>query len=242
MRKPALALLLIALYAPGALAQSRMSGSMNAHPAAPPPAPAASNRFSIGISGGPASNGRFFGDGFRHRRFPRNPFFFGAPYFYSDYYGPYENDYAPPPPAPAAEPAPVVKNEPLPDPVLLELRGDQWVRVSDFRMLPASSSASGGAQSVGRWNANAKDANPTAIAKEMAPAILVYRDGHTEDVTSYSIIGDAIYTKANYWTDGAWTRKIEIANLDIPATLKQNHERGVKFELPAGPNEVVIRP
>ena len=51
-----------------------------------------------------------------------------------------------------------------------------------------------------------------------------------------------IYTKADYWTAGAWTRTIQIADLDIPATLKQNQQRGVKFELPSGPDEVVIRP
>jgi hypothetical protein len=51
-----------------------------------------------------------------------------------------------------------------------------------------------------------------------------------------------LYTSANYWTSGSWTRKIEIANLDVPATLKLNQERGSKFSLPSGPQEVVIRP
>ena len=80
------------------------------------------------------------------------------------------------------------------------------------------------------------------VVKETPPAILIYRDGRTEDVSSYSIIGGTIYTKANYWTEGAWTRKIQIADLDIPATLQQNRQRGVKFDLPSGPDEVVIRP
>jgi hypothetical protein len=30
--------------------------------------------------------------------------------------------------------------------------------------------------------------------------------------------------------------------LDVPATLKLNQERGAKFSLPSGPNEVMIRP
>jgi hypothetical protein len=81
-----------------------------------------------------------------------------------------------------------------------------------------------------------------ATAKEMPPTVLVYRDGHTEELTSYSIIGNAIYAKADYWSSGLWTRTIQIADLDIPATLKQNQQRGVKFELPSGPGEVMIRP
>ena len=51
-----------------------------------------------------------------------------------------------------------------------------------------------------------------------------------------------IYTKGDYWSSGNWTRKIQIADLDLPATLKQNQDRGVKFELPSGPDEVMIRP
>jgi len=165
----------------------------------------------------------------RRHRFGRDPFFFGDPYFYSDYYDSYGPDYRAPEPAPQPAPAPQVQvtNEPLPDPVLLELRGNHWVRVTDFGgtsgPVPISPQAS-------------------AAPKETPPAVLVYRDGHAEDVSSYSIIGPTIYTKADYWTDGNWTRKIQIADLDIPATLKQNQQRGVKFDLPSGPNEVVIRP
>src|SRR5262249_2099404 len=135
-------------------------------------------------------------------------------------------------PEPPPQPAPVVqeeKLEPLPDPVLLELHGNQWVRVTNFgeaSQQALNTSAKGGSQ-------------PT---KEIPPALLVYRDGHSEEVSSYSIIGEAIYPKSDYWSSGSWTRTIQIADLDIPATLKQNQQRGVKFNLPSGPNEVVIRP
>jgi len=168
-----------------------------------------------------------------HRQHPfgRSPFFYGYgyPYFYPDDYGPYEDSYERPEPPP--QPAPVVqeKPEPLPDPVLLELHGSQWVRVTNFGEASEqalSPSAKGGSQ-------------PT---KEIPPALLVYRDGHSEEVSSYSIIGEAIYTKSDYWSSGSSTRTIQIADLDIPATLKQNQQRGVKFNLPSGPNEVVIRP
>ena len=163
----------------------------------------------------------------RRHRSGRGAFFYAAPYFYSDYYDSYGPEYRAPEPVPQPAPLPQVKNEPLPDPVLLELRGDHWVRVTDF------GGASGPVATLPQ---------APVVRNETPPAVLVYRDGHSEDVSSYSIIGPAIYTKANYWTEGAWTRKIQIGDLDIGATLKQNQRRGVKFELPSGPDEVVIRP
>jgi hypothetical protein len=179
---------------------------------------------------------RISGNGFERRGFHR-PFRgagfiggYGWPYFYDDYAESYE-----PEPAPAAQAttvAPVqVKAEPVPDPVLLELRGTQWVKVNSFTSAAATDSgvlAQVPAQAV--------------PAKASAPAVLVYRDGHSEELNSYSIIGPVIYTKGDYWSSGNGTRKIQIADLDLPATLKQNQDRGVKFELPSGPDEVMIRP
>src|SRR6266436_4321748 len=93
------------------------------------------------ISGGPArgthgagghpSVGFNFGEGMHRRPFRRTPYFYGAPYFYSDYNS-YEPEYPAPPPTP--QPALVVqaRPEPLPDAVLLELRGNQWVKVTNF--------------------------------------------------------------------------------------------------------------
>jgi hypothetical protein len=151
---------------------------------------------------------------------------YGAPYYYSEDYGPYEADYRP---EPVPQPVQVVqeKPEPLPDPVLLELRGNQWVKVGNF-----------GEASQQALNLSVS----TAPAKEIPPAVLIYRDGHSEEVSSYSIIGRMMYTKSDYYSSGSWTRTIQLADLDLPATLKQNQQRGVKFDLPSGPDEVVIRP
>jgi len=204
------------------LAQNRMSVSGRPAPSGAPQhtfAPAI-HRTSIGISGIPF--------GFRHRGFGRFGLLYWpyvSPGYYPDYY---ESDYQAPPPPPAPEQpaaAPQAKQETTPEPALLELQGSQWVKVNSFTMsaVPAPQVSA-------------------ATAKEMPPAVLVYRDGHTEELTSYSIIGNAIYTKADYWSSGLWTRTIQIADLDVPATLKQNQQRGVKFELPSGPGEVMIRP
>ena len=83
---------------------------------------------------------------------------------------------------------------------------------------------------------------PRESARELPPAVLVFRDGRTEEVSSYTIMSGTIYLKADYWTSGSWTRKIQIADLDVPVTLKLNQGRGLNFVLPASPNEVVMRP
>ena len=155
--------------------------------------------------------------------------YYGTPYFYSDYYEPSEFEYQVP--EPSSPPVQVqVKTEPLPDPVLLELHGNRWIKVTNF-----------GESSDHALAAETASEKQTK-AKLLQPAVLVYRDGHTEELSSYSIIGGSIHTKSNYWTTGSWTRSIPVADLDIPATLQQNEKRGVNFELPSGPDEVMLRP
>jgi len=176
-------------------------------------------RSLIGLSGAPLHD--------HARRHGRNSFFYGGwPYWSSEYY---EDSYQPEavlqPTAPARAPVPETKIEPVPSAVLLELQGNQWVKVSAF--------------------ATATSTTPSIAppaARELPPAVIVYRDGHTEELSSYSIMGTTLYAKADYLTTGAWTRKVLLADLDLPATIKQNQERGLKFDLPSGPNEVVLRP
>jgi len=220
----------VVLCVAGALGQRRASGGTQVVIRAPGPtvgfAPSG-RRPLIGLSG--TRRGEFA----RRRRFARDSFFSGGwPYFPPEYdaYGPEPLAEAP---APHIAPVAAPKLEPIPSGALLELQGDRWVKVSSFAtgsissQSPTTKSAPGG---------------PVPSAKDLPPAILVYRDGHTEELSSYSIIGVTIYTKADYWTSGAWTRKIQIAELDLPATLKTNHERGLTFQLPSGPDEVILRP
>ena len=225
LRLPSI-VLTVALCAPTGLAQRMSMGG--AHP----PAPSSHGGFAPGVHH--SGTRVFVGNGFGHRPFRRNGGSFGWPYFagYGFGYGydsePYE--YPPSPPQPQAEPQPrpvVEESKPVPSPILLELHGDQWVQVNSFR--PPSAET----QQLSPGN---QKSNP------LAPAVLVFRDGHIEEVSSYSIIGPVIYTKSDYWTSGNWTRKIQIADLDLPETLKQNQDRGVKFELPSSPDEVMIRP
>jgi hypothetical protein len=131
---------------------------------------------------------------------------------------------------------------------VLELQGDRWVRITNFgeSQTVLQSSETGQERTV-----NPRSALPAAISRraqtaepvaKLPPAVLVFRDGHTEEIGKYMIRGATLYTSADYWSSGSWTRKIPIADLDVPATLKLNQERGAKFSLPSGPNEVMIRP
>jgi hypothetical protein len=74
----------------------------------------------------------------------------------------------------------------------------------------------------------------------LPPAVLVFRDGHQEQIGQYRIMGTTIYVNTDYWSSGAWTRTIPLADLDVPATLKLNQQRGANFRLPSSPDEVMI--
>jgi hypothetical protein len=60
--------------------------------------------------------------------------------------------------------------------------------------------------------------------------VLVFKDGHQSDVINYAIVGDTLFD-----FDEGRTRKILLADLDLPATHKANDDRGVDFQIPATP-------
>ena len=230
------AVLCAAFCAPSAPAQGRRG--MRAPAAAP------RSRSSFGISG------REEFDRPNRRRFLNDSAFLFPPYFFPDFYPGDEFDYGP-----AAPPTPpvqvVVQQPPQPpapaaspvEPLLLENHNGQWVRVPTGSEMPAIP------QSTKPDSAKASIQNPgiselpvaTPPPPPLPPAVIVFRDGHTEEVARYMIQGDALFTNADYWSTGAWTRKIPLSAVDIPASLKLNKDRGTKFNLPSGPNEVVIR-
>jgi len=87
-------------------------------------------------------------------------------------------------------------------------------------------------------NGSATEAPPPV---KLPPAVLVFRDGHQEEVAKYVVQGNILSTNSDYWATGSWTRRISIADLDVPATVKVNAERGGNFRLPTRANEVVVR-
>lgn len=59
--------------------------------------------------------------------------------------------------------------------------------------------------------------------------VLVFKDGHQLQIGNYAIVGDTLYDL----TDGH-RRKIALTDLDLTATVRQNDDRGIDFQLPAG--------
>jgi hypothetical protein len=112
---------------------------------------------------------------------------------------------------------------------MLELQGDNWVETKSY----------GPPQVVGQvYRPEPISASNTAAA---APsAVLVFRDGSRQEIGHYCIIGATIRISTDYWSTGSWTRTVAISELDVPATLKLNQERGTHFRLPSGPYEVMI--
>ncbi len=225
----------VALVAPSATAQGR--GGMR------------------GSGGGAHVRGSFHVNG--REGFPRpgqrrflNDSAYLFPYFYPDYdedyegteqaAGPVQIVYGRPAPVQVVAPAPV----PAPgEPLLLELRDGQWMRVpTGNEMQTAPASAKLGSTPASNAHPGIVEIPDTAAPlPALPPAVIVFRDGHSEEVGKYMIQGVILYTSADVLTTGSYTRRIPLSELDIPASLKLNKERGTKFNLPTGPNEVVVR-
>jgi hypothetical protein len=70
-------------------------------------------------------------------------------------------------------------------------------------------------------------AQTQAPAQEQDPTVLVFRDGHKQEVRNYAIVGQML------WDFGAkGTHKIPLSELDLDTTRKLNDDRGVDFVLP----------
>jgi len=55
---------------------------------------------------------------------------------------------------------------------------------------------------------------------------LIFRDGHKQQVTNYAVMGPTLYVF------DAHKRRIPLQDLDVPATIKANDDRGVEFRIP----------
>lgn len=174
------------------------------------------------------------------------PYWF-PPYYYSDYYYQQVPREAPPVQtviversAPAPEPPP----PPPPNALVLERQGNRWVRITDSGANEVNGQAEQQKSVKASSTPRTEPSRTIAAAppRVLPPAVLVFRDGHKEEITRYTIIGDTIYTSADYWNKGKWTKKVPLADLNVPATLELNKQRGANFNLPSGPGVVVVRP
>jgi hypothetical protein len=70
---------------------------------------------------------------------------------------------------------------------------------------------------------------PQAEVAHQPRTVLVFKDGRQLEIMNYAIVGPTLFDLS----DGT-TRKVALAELDLPATMKQNDDRGVDFQVPAG--------
>jgi hypothetical protein len=80
-----------------------------------------------------------------------------------------------------------------------------------------------------RTELNPPPAREAAPVADQPDTVLVFKDGHEQEVKNYAIVGATLYDLS----DGR-TRKVQLAELDLTATVKQNDDRGIAFQLPAG--------
>lgn len=142
---------------------------------------------------------------------------------------------------PAAE-TPVPERAPTPaQPLMIELQGDRYVRISGEE--------STGAQMIDpRLPSGGKPRSlPAAVihdvdAAQLPIAVLLFRDGHREEATGYTIADRVLYINSSPYSGGPWIRRIELSSLDLPETIRSNQARGIKFQLPSASNEVLVGP
>jgi hypothetical protein len=147
---------------------------------------------------------------------------------------------------PAAAPAPDRPSLPV-QPLMIELQGDRYVRVSGQE--------SSGEEMIDREAINrdrtvqmpgsphSERRSPTTLTDPaLPPAVLIFRDGHREEISDYTIADGTLYAQADYYTTGSWSRKIELSSLNLPETIASNQSRRIRFQLPSSPNEVIVGP
>lgn len=131
-------------------------------------------------------------------------------------------------------------------PLMIELQGDRYVRVDraaiDGEALPLNEISSDSMPVATAAGESNRSSALTAPASDLAPAVLIFRDGHSEEVRDYTIADGTLYVRGDYYTDGYWNKKIELSSLDLSQTIEANASRHIKFALPSSPNEVITRP
>ncbi len=241
-----LALIFIALVgiAPGMSAQRMLS---SAPPFATPQ--------RIAHSSGPAFHGVGSPGGFRgpgtHPRGFLYPFGVFSDSFYSDalYSAGYPVAAEPPVIILQNPPAAVSMSDRTPppaQPLMIELHGNHYVRISgedtgtQMQMIDQENTSA--VAKVRRPEGTSSEASTKPVAHDLPPVVLIFLDGHREQVSTYTIADGILYTSGDYYTSGSWNKKIELSLLNISETISSNRSQGISFQLPTSPNEVIVRP
>lgn len=141
-------------------------------------------------------------------------------------------------------PAPSERAPAPAEPLMIEWRGNHYVRISgednsNAEMIDKENDPS---RLSHRPEGQSPQATAQPPARDLAPVDLVFRDGHREQISAYTIADGILYTAGDYYASGSWNRKIELKSLNLPETINSNRSHGMTFRLPAAPNEVIVRP
>jgi hypothetical protein len=134
--------------------------------------------------------------------------------------------------AAAAEP-PAAPRQPL----MIELQGDRYVQMSGDQRSGAQM-----IDSPSESPASLQSSRSSHAPKPASPVVLIFRDGHSQEVSAYTIADGVLYAASDYASTGEWTQAIELASLDVLETVATNSSRGLRFQLPTAPNEVMVGP
>ena len=126
-------------------------------------------------------------------------------------------------------------------PLMIELQNGHYVRVNNT-VANGDALALDPPLSRARSIPSVASTNSAPQTQPLPPAVLVFRDGHREEVRDYTIADGILYARGDYYTDGYWNKKINLIALNVPETMQANATRNVKFVLPSSPNEVITRP
>jgi hypothetical protein len=186
---------------------------------------------------------RFGGPHFNRSGHPRTfayPLGFSEPFYY-DYV---KTEIPAPPVVSLQRPETRVSASDFPSPaqpLMIELRGDQYVRLSgtetsSAQIIDPAVTLASKSTSMSRTASHVVNEAPLPIV------VLHFHDGHREETTSYTITDGVLYINASPYTVGPWIRKIELTSLNLPETINSNQSRGIRFHVPSAPNEVVVGP
>jgi hypothetical protein len=166
-------------------------------------------RYGNGFHRHPYSNGPYRGYGYS-----RGGWAYAAPYYYIPL-GDYDYDYVGGPDAYAGQP-PTGPTDPTLHIIVEQPPARSYRGATDDTQ----------AEAVLPPPVVPERSSPPREAKPNEPTVLVFRDGHRQEVTNYAIMGQTVYVLDDR------TQKIPLANLDVSATVKANDDRGMEFKIP----------
>jgi hypothetical protein len=157
------------------------------------------------------------------------------PYALDSLYPDYVSNTDDQPPQPPVFPqAPAVPLPPPAQPLLIELQGTSYVQISG--------EAPSQAHILDQPRVQEPARSASAEPQPQQPTLLVFRDGHHLEVSNYTIADGVLYAQSDYYRNGQWNQKIELASLNLDETVSTNRSRGLTFRLPNAPNVIIVGP